>query len=45
MQVKMSDATATSAMEGFSAALNDMPLVMRQHLPKGTDFWYTVRNS
>ena len=28
MLVKMNDATATSAMEGFSAALNGMPLAM-----------------
>ncbi|CAM5473018.1 Transcriptional regulator (Fragment) OS=Stutzerimonas stutzeri OX=316 GN=LO50_09995 PE=3 SV=1 [Stutzerimonas stutzeri] len=30
MLVKMNDATATSAMEGFSAALNGMPLAMRR---------------
>src|SRR5690606_39530433 len=29
MLVKMQDATATSAMEGFSAALNRMPLAMK----------------
>ena len=29
MLVKMNDATATSALEGFSAALNSMPLEMR----------------
>ena len=32
MLVKMNDATATSAMEGFSAALNGMPLVMRKSM-------------
>jgi len=30
--VKMHDATATSAMEGFSAALNRMPLAMRKSM-------------
>lgn len=30
--VKMNDATATSAMEGFSAALNGMPLAMRKSM-------------
>lgn len=30
--VKMNDATATSAMEGFSAALNRMPLAMRKSM-------------
>jgi hypothetical protein len=30
MLVKMSDATATSAMKGFSAALNGMPQAMRK---------------
>lgn len=32
MLVKMNDATATSAMEGFSAALNRMPLAMRKSM-------------
>ncbi|MBH8655079.1 IS30-like element ISPsp4 family transposase, partial [Pseudomonas aeruginosa] len=32
MLVKMNDATATSAMEGFSAALNNMPLAMRKSM-------------
>ena len=32
MLVKMNDATATSAMEGFSAALNGMPLAMRKSM-------------
>ena len=32
MLVKMNDATATSAMEGFSAALNSMPLAMRRSM-------------
>ncbi|AVD83155.1 IS30 family transposase [Pseudomonas sp. SWI6] len=32
MLVKMSDATATSAVEGFSAALNRMPVVARKTL-------------
>ena len=32
MLVKMKDATATSAMEGFSAALNGMPLAMRKSM-------------
>jgi IS30 family transposase len=32
MLVKMNDATATSAMEGFSAALNSMPLAMRKSM-------------
>jgi len=32
MLVKMNDATATSAVEGFSAALNGMPLVMRKSM-------------
>ena len=32
MLVKMNDATATSAMEGFSAALNGMPLVLRKSM-------------
>ncbi len=32
MRVKMNDATATSAMEGFSAALNRMPLVVRKSM-------------
>jgi IS30 family transposase len=32
MLIKMNDATATSAMEGFSAALNRMPLAMRQSM-------------
>src|SRR3546814_20318168 len=30
--VKMNDATATSALEGFSAALNSMPLEMRKSM-------------
>ena len=32
MLIKMRDATATSAMEGFSAALNRMPLAMRKSM-------------
>jgi len=32
MLMKMNDATATSAMEGFSAALNSMPLAMRKSM-------------
>lgn len=32
MLVKMNDATATSAMEGSSAALNSMPLAMRKSM-------------
>lgn len=32
MLVKMNDATATSALEGFSAALNSMPLEMRKSM-------------
>ena len=32
MLVKMRDATATSAMEGFSAALNRMPLAVRKSM-------------
>lgn len=32
MLVKMNDATATSPMEGFSAALNGMPLAMRKSM-------------
>jgi IS30 family transposase len=32
MLVKMHDATATSAVEGFSAALNRMPLAMRKSM-------------
>lgn len=32
MLVKMNDATATSAMEGFCAALNRMPLAMRKSM-------------
>lgn len=32
MLVKMNDATATSAMEVFSAALNGMPLAMRKSM-------------
>ncbi|WP_347505302.1 IS30 family transposase [Pseudomonas anguilliseptica] len=32
MLIKMNDATATSAMEGFSAALNRMPLAMRKSM-------------
>jgi len=32
MLVKMRDATATSAMEGFSAALNRMPLAVRKRM-------------
>lgn len=32
MLVKMNDATVTSAMEGFSAALNGMPLAMRKSM-------------
>ncbi len=32
MLVKMNDATATSAVEGFSAALNRMPLPLRQSM-------------
>jgi IS30 family transposase len=32
MLVKMRDATATAAMEGFSAALNRMPLAMRKSM-------------
>lgn len=32
MLVKMDDATASSAMEGFSAALNNMPLAMRKSM-------------
>ena len=32
MLVKMNDATATSAMEGFSAALNSMPLAVRKSM-------------
>lgn len=32
MLVKMNDATATSAVEGFSAALNRMPLAVRKSM-------------
>ena len=32
MLIKMNDATATSAVEGFSAALNRMPLAMRKSM-------------
>lgn len=32
MLVKMNDATATSAVEGFSAALNSMPLMVRKSM-------------
>lgn len=32
MLIKMSDATATSAVEGFSAALNRMPLAVRKSM-------------
>lgn len=32
MLIKMNDATATSAMEGFSAALNSMPLAVRKSM-------------
>ena len=32
MRVKMNDATATPAMEGFSAALNGMQLAMRKRM-------------
>jgi hypothetical protein len=32
MLVEMNDVTATSAMEGFRAALNDMPLVVRRSM-------------
>src|SRR3546814_1241911 len=32
MLVKMNDVTATSALEGFSAALNSMPLEMRKSM-------------
>lgn len=32
MLIKMNDATATSAMEGFSAALNRMPLAVRKSM-------------
>jgi IS30 family transposase len=32
MLVKMRDATATSAVEGFSAALNSMPLAVRKSM-------------
>jgi len=32
MQVKMNDATATSAVDGFNAALNRMPLAARRTL-------------
>jgi IS30 family transposase len=35
MLIKMNDATATSAMEGFSAALNRMPLAMRKSMTYG----------
>jgi len=35
MLVKMNDATATSAMEGVSAALNRMPLAMRKTVTYG----------
>src|SRR5690606_5174081 len=37
MLVKMQDATATSAMEGFSAALNRMPLAMRKSMTYDQD--------
>jgi hypothetical protein len=36
MLVKMNDATATSAMEGFSAALNGMPLAMRKSMTRAS---------
>ena len=32
MLVKMNDATATSAVQGFSAALNSMPLAARKSM-------------
>lgn len=32
MLVKMNDATATSAVQGFSAALNSMPLAVRKSM-------------
>jgi IS30 family transposase len=32
MLIKMNDATAASAMEDFSAALNGMPLAMRKSM-------------
>lgn len=32
MRVKMRDATATAAVEGFSAALNRMPLAVRKSM-------------
>lgn len=32
MLIKMNDTTATSAMAGFSAALNRMPLAMRKSM-------------
>lgn len=36
MLIKMSDATATSAVEGFSAALNRVPLAARKSIRSGS---------
>ena len=44
MLVKMNDATATSAMEGFSAALNDMPLAVRKSMTYDQG-WEMARNA
>jgi len=42
MLVKMRDATATSAVEGFSAALNRMPLAARKSMTYDLCLWSVV---